>query len=177
MNLVRSIRADNRSYWVLAHQVSHFQHPQHYENTLHQKSKSVRNRPSKQSAVTRKSGAKISFLSHYRPLPLVKSSIPISIVGHGSACSGSVGMRTWEMLFGILLTSLGRLADLLPNDFPLVVFVLFDSVHKRLRLIFSELSVVHILVPVLLHRSFCPRREGLGNLSPTVARISHLLQA
>lgn len=38
------------------------------------------------------------------------------------------------MFFGILLASLGRLANLLSNHFPLVVLVLLDGAHEGLAL-------------------------------------------
>lgn len=80
------------------------------------------------------------------------------------------------MFFGILFACLGRLADLLANNLPLVILVLLDRVQQRLALVLSKLGIVHVLVPVLLDRSLCPGGECLGDLSPAVSRISHLLE-
>src|SRR5690606_16123557 len=55
-----------------------------------------------------------------------------------------------EVLLGVLLAGLGRLADLLANGLPLVVLVLLDRRHQSLALVFRKLGVVHVLVPVLL---------------------------
>lgn len=80
------------------------------------------------------------------------------------------------MLFGVLLAGLGRFADLLANHLPFIIFVLFNGVQQRLTLVLSKLGIMHVLVPVLLHRAFCSRRESLRDLCPTVSRISHLLK-
>ncbi len=112
-------------------------------------------------------------------------------------CTVSVSSRpTWrndvlfrltrEILLRVLLAGLGWLADLLPNDLPLVVFVLLNSrkesgflkgggaklVHAMIMhegagtaggkyLVFSKLGIVHVLVPVLLDTALCPRGECL----------------
>lgn len=43
--------------------------------------------------------------------------------------------HTWEMLFGVLLAGLGRLANLLPNNLPLIALVLLDGVEESLALL------------------------------------------
>jgi hypothetical protein len=40
---------------------------------------------------------------------------------------------------------LGRLADLLANDFPLIIFVLFNGIQQRLALMEGEVSMVACL--------------------------------
>ena len=65
------------------------------------------------------------------------------------------------MLLRILLTSLGGLTNLLPDNLPLVVLVLLDRREEGLALVFRELGVVHILIPVLLHTALGTRGERL----------------
>lgn len=93
-------------------------------------------------------------------------------------------MPTWKMLLGILLACLCRLANLLPDDLPLVVLVLLDRTHQRCALhdftvstlgkghlrsaraaylVLGKLCVVHILVPVFLDTALGSRWEGLRN--------------
>ena len=43
-------------------------------------------------------------------------------------------------------------------------------------LIFRELSIVHILIPMLLDTSLCSRWECLSNFSPIVASFTHSLE-
>lgn len=102
------------------------------------------------------------------------------------------------MLLGVLLAGLGGLANLLADNLPLAVLVFLDGVKKGLALILGELGVVHILVPMLLHTTFRTRGESLthklaagpwlyipgtvleitylGDLSPALARVTHLLE-
>lgn len=81
------------------------------------------------------------------------------------------------MLLGVLLAGLGGLANLLADNLPLAVLVFLDGVEKGLALILGELSVVHILVPMLLHTAFRTRGESLGDFSPALACVTHLLES
>jgi hypothetical protein len=81
------------------------------------------------------------------------------------------------MFFGVLLASLGRLPDLLPNHLPLVVLVLLDCVQQRLTLVLCKFCIMHVLVPMLFDGSFRAGGESFGDFCPAVASISHLLQA
>lgn len=86
------------------------------------------------------------------------------------------------MFFGKLFARLGWLADFLPNSLPFVVLIFLDGIEKVLflslngsvnsrqpchhregitYLVFSEFSVVHVLVPMLLHTAFCACGEFL----------------
>lgn len=81
-----------------------------------------------------------------------------------------------KVFFGKLFTSLGWFLHLLSNNLPLAVLVLFDRVEKRGALVSIKFSVMHVLVPMLLHTTLCAIGKRLGNLCPTVALISHLFE-
>lgn len=81
-----------------------------------------------------------------------------------------------EMLLRILLTRFCRFSDLLADDLPFALVVLFDRGKKGGALVFREFGIVHVLVPVLLDTTLCPLREGLCDLAPRVPLVPHLLE-
>lgn len=80
------------------------------------------------------------------------------------------------MFLRILLAGFGGFSNFLADRLPFVILILLDGIHQGLALIFGEFSIMHILVPVLLHRAFSASGESLRDLSPAVSRVAHLLQ-
>jgi len=84
------------------------------------------------------------------------------------------------LLFGELFASLGGLANFLSDYFPLVGVVVFDSLHQGCTeiadLVFRELGVVHVFIPMLLYAAFGAQRERLCDLAPAAAGISQRLE-
>jgi len=81
------------------------------------------------------------------------------------------------LLFGELFASLGGLANFLSDYFPLVGVVVFDSLHQGCTLVFRELGVVHVFIPMLLYAAFGAQRERLCDLAPAAAGISQRLES
>jgi len=81
-----------------------------------------------------------------------------------------------KILFGILFTSLGGLADFRSDHLPLVRLVFLNSIEESLTLVFRKLCIVHILIPVLLDTSLGSVWECLCYFCPTVSSIPHVLQ-
>ena len=105
-------------------------------------------------------------------------------------CNDRPAQLTREVLFRKLLARFGWLADFLSNEFPLIILILLDGVEKVLflepillvtsvegngvsksYLILGELSVVHILVPMLLYTAFCACWEFLFLISISAENI------
>lgn len=76
-----------------------------------------------------------------------------------------------KVFLGVLFASLCRLANLLSDDLPLAVLVLLNGIEEGLALVLGELSVVHVLVPVLLDATLGTRGESLDIGLATVCTV------